>query len=812
MTDITSVPSVPLGYSIVKCTGHSGKYAPEHILVNNPTDPSSRWSGAIQTANHQQWLILELASPSLVRNIMFGKHYKEHPCNMKGFKVYVGRTIDSLSLVLHADLMNNSTPETFKLARDGNTGPLTPIRYIKIVPLSAHKPSFHISIWHVALLGVADATVVQHAEKVYETHRETSALLHVLKYLRQRRYISSFRALLSRTSISLEHPILTMMHDNMILGNWSAVESLIQTAADEALFDVYIQKCDPKAVWHRLSGTSLDGDIPSQRGGHQMCIDPESDTIYLFGGWDGQNNLDDLWSYSIFEGRWKLLSSATALDHGPGPRSCHKMVLDPLTGYIYVLGRVGDVNSPSSGTSTQAPPTMVSTLPESAVSSPPQGGSAGTSVVENGLGRHLSDFYRYATRGLNAGQWTLLSPDTAAEGGPPLIYDHQLAIDSEKQMLYVFGGRIVQAETDLGPARFSGLYQYNIVTGKWEHLMHESGITSNTSRTIPVRYGHSMVFDPKRRRLIVLAGKTHNDFLPDTYIYDVDSHSVVDATPDFSAIGGPDPCFCQRAVLNPESGHVYVLPGFIKPKGQKTSDTNAALRSVFWIFKPESSQWTQIAALRALVSSSEWEVPSGVELEPQPRYAHEMVYDTIRGEFFVHGGNSGQESTRRLDDFWSMKLEHPARGEVIRRAKFITRRQQFKELCESVSPVQALTFLQRDVHAVVDHFSEDETTIFRGLHSHLFDQPQTVEPPGSESGRDVEMIDTPESDYQNREAGIPSYITDPAEDEIHAKVTPSRFQERTRVFEDLLKLVNTDAKQPPTDIIDLMDGAGREHL
>ena len=43
-----------------------------------------------------------------------------------------------------------------------------------------------------------------------------------------------------------------------------------------------------------------------------------------------------------------------------------------------------------------------------------------------------------------------------------------MVIDSEKQMLYVFGGRIVN--DDSGPA-YSGLYQYNIVTDQWEHLL-----------------------------------------------------------------------------------------------------------------------------------------------------------------------------------------------------------------------------------------------------------------------------------------------------------------------------------------------------
>ena len=35
------------------------------------------------------------------------------------------------------------------------------------------------------------------------------------------------------------------------------------------------------------------------RGGHQMCLDTERKRIYLFGGWDGHYDLDDLWVFDL---------------------------------------------------------------------------------------------------------------------------------------------------------------------------------------------------------------------------------------------------------------------------------------------------------------------------------------------------------------------------------------------------------------------------------------------------------------------------------------------------------------------------------
>lgn len=262
-------------------------------------------------------------------------------------------------------------------------------------------------------------------------YKETTVLRHVLKYLRQRRHLTSFRALQSRTGLRLEHPTVTKIYDSLLSGQWSCLETLVQTSADEGLFDDFIRASDPTALWHRLNGANSDGDVPSPRGGHQMCIDAAEGIIYMFGGWDGKKNLDDLWAYSVAEERWKLLSSSTAVDGGPGRRSCHKMVFDPLTGYIYLLGCLDDGGSPRSpspsGTVTPARPEngSATTPPADTMVNPSSQGAPGlaTSGVDNGSKSISppSQFYRYATRGLNARIWTVLSMDTQVRDCYPFV-------------------------------------------------------------------------------------------------------------------------------------------------------------------------------------------------------------------------------------------------------------------------------------------------------------------------------------------------------------------------------------------------------
>lgn len=55
-----------------------------------------------------------------------------------------------------------------------------------------------------------------------------------------------------------------------------------------------------------------------------------------------------------------------------------------------------------------------------------------------------------------------------SDGGPPLVFDHQMVVDSERQVLYVYGGRVVDGDWDT--YKYAGLYAYNIKTERWKLL------------------------------------------------------------------------------------------------------------------------------------------------------------------------------------------------------------------------------------------------------------------------------------------------------------------------------------------------------
>lgn len=55
-----------------------------------------------------------------------------------------------------------------------------------------------------------------------------------------------------------------------------------------------------------------------------------------------------------------------------------------------------------------------------------------------------SDFYVYD---IEQSQWTLICADTNIMGGPKLLFDHQMVMDSISSTIYVFGGRVVASST-----------------------------------------------------------------------------------------------------------------------------------------------------------------------------------------------------------------------------------------------------------------------------------------------------------------------------------------------------------------------------
>ncbi|OSD06938.1 hypothetical protein PYCCODRAFT_1359801 [Trametes coccinea BRFM310] len=888
MTSTEREPDVEtVEYEIAGSSEHSGEYVAENILADRPRDHSSRWSAAFAAPPMKQWIRLRLKKMSVLKSITFGKFYKAHPCNMKEFVVLVGMTEDNLTEVLRAGLKNDSTPETFSLRYTNRVGMPFPTRYVEIVPLSAHGQNFNTSIWHVSLSGITDDDHVERVRFRHHEYRENVALRQVLKHLRQRRFLTPVSQILSQSGVHLEHPLVTSLHESFVLqGNWFRTEQLLRECSDAGLLRSYRQACQARTRWTRIRGLDADGDVPCRRGGHAMCMDEQNGMIYLFGGWDGQRNLDDFWSYDVAKDTWKLLSIATSREkNGPGPRACHKMVFDSKTGSIYLLGRLGDADLiDAHGTRVGV---SLSDLPdapslrngnvefrgESPYLTRDSRLSEALANVAARLSQHMSetvpgtshcsDFYRYHTRGLDAGKWDLLAFDTAATGGPPLVSDHQMVIDSEAQKIYVFGGRVGDAEWEA--LKFSGMYSYDIWTSRWKMYNITDAYASYPS--IPPRFGHSMVLDTKSQTLFIFGGQREDKYLSDMFAFHIPTNTVTELYSNFSAAGGPDPCFTQRATIDVETQEIYVFGGLTRSKPSAPPVLES--ESPYWIYRYDRAdipgKWSKLVPDKDAESS--W---------PQPRYAHQVVYDSKSKTVYMHGGNGGLDSEdtpsdnetrngppsgegqaqppsqdapaegrharrasraragasapaadpdadmKRLDDFWRLEIIRPSEEEITRRALFEVRKQQFREMCEDGPPIKALTFLQTKVSEVVNHDDPEEAKAFRSLLSaHLLsafprDPPEDPTPSlrlASEAGPSSEREDSPPPRKRSRPSSpvaVPArpvsvvrWEKDPSETESGAP-SSERFRQRTEMFERLMAFINEDAKQPDKNLIDMI--------
>lgn len=160
---------------------------------------------------------------------------------------------------------------------------------------------------------------------------------------------------------------------------------------------------------------------------------------------------------------------------------------------------------------------------------------------------------------------------------------------------------------------------------------------------------------------------------------------------------------------------------------------------------------------------------------------------------------------------------------------------RFRELCEDADPLKALSYLQTEVSAVVDHTDAEETRLFRSLLSHLLSphgalgsssMPTAKKRSREESSArkdddkvaddDDPMFSRPHSPVRTTSSLTPSesasivgsrpllsYVPDASERKINEGNAPSaaRFKQRTQVFEELMEYVNDDAKQPDKDLM-----------
>ncbi|GAA5813656.1 hypothetical protein MFLAVUS_007141 [Mucor flavus] len=756
---IAHAPHEALTYAIYDQSSQSGSYHPRNICVNEPTEQSSRWSSG--SHDQSQFITIKLDKPAVACEILFGKFHRSHVCNLKEFKVFGGLDPFNMNELLHKGLTDDNKAESFPLIYKFNDL-IFPIQYIKIVPLATFGANFNYSIWYVEIRGIKDDQLMSKVYDAYTTYKEMETIRLCLKHFRQKNMMDVYQTLKNKTGIEIEHASIADLHQSLVIdGNFEQAEKIITDADSNNVFNSFAENALYTPSWQKIDASNDDGDSPCARGGHQLCIDTNREKIYLLGGWDGKVELSDFWCYHIKENRWRLLSSDTSIQGGPSARSCHTMCFDPIRKSIYVLGRY-----------TEFRPT---TTPDPTA--------------------YESEFYQYYTE---LDRWIQISESTKIDGGPPLLFHHEMCVDPIGRMLYVFGGRVLALES--APTSYSGFYSFDIDKSVWKTLRYDvshipvspaslreqissldpaisrtrtsSGSYIPSSQTIKSRSGHSMLLDSKNRKIYIFGGQRAKECLRDLYCYSIEHDTITPITQDFSKNIGPESGYTQRAIIDVERQELHISLGFFQNK-----PTNI-VHNCFWVYSIRNNVWEEVFS-NDNHDTIYW---NRMKLsEPYPRYTHQMVYNPKSNAHFIFGGHPGDVTDlyRRLDDFWELRLTKPNSGQIKRRCLYLIRTRKLHELCKraerksgtsnrvSADTLYALDYLRKYVTPLVNEDSKDELNHFKKLCAHLC----------------LSEDNLPKND---------SYKT----------TQEAYFSERTTVFQSLLEFFPTSMKEPKGTLVD----------
>ncbi|QRW21268.1 Muskelin [Rhizoctonia solani] len=421
------------------------------------------------------------------------------------------------------------------------------------------------------------------------------------------------------------------------------------------------------------------------------------------------------WSYTTSTNQWKLIHEDTAAVGGPSARSCHNMVYCHTNRTLYVLGQLKDQPRPNGGN------------PQ------PQ--------------RADAEFFKCSLDATGeGGTWTLLNPSgVEAAGGPHSISDHQMIIDEENSLMYVFGGRMEHISDRDGMHMYSGMYSFNLVTETWTHIFHDPARNDGPSPNpinIYSRTGHGMVLYPPTNEIFIVGGRRSNPrWVPDMYSFTHTTLATQRIPLDPSIIHSVT---ASRVCIDEKAGEIYIL---ITQHNER--DRTRADPATFMTYHIEKKLWVRseprIGPLRPSPSGDVWE---SLEL-PRPRSAHQVVYDSANRVFYI-----------------------PTVSELLRKALLAVRKFRFKLMCDTVPPFEALTYLQTEVSEVVDSDEELEAANLRSLLSYLLSR-------------------TSDGDTTMNGDG--------------AKANEATRKERRELFDFLMQFVDPAEREPETELRDIVE-------
>lgn len=421
--------------------------------------------------------------------------------------MFAGMSEDGMIEILYSGLRNDSEAETISV-KQTLQGCYIPCQYIKIQPLLAHDQKFNFSIWSVELRGTMDPLVLRGIIDDFNHLKQQETVRSCLAFFRNRQLNDTYQALQQQTGVALEDSALSDLYQALVDdADYDRVENLLCQVESQGRFASSRDKIPYAAKWKGEDVSAYP--VPSPRGGHQMCVDEAARVAYMYGGWDGSNNLCDMWMLCLDTGKWTCVSTDTREQGGPGPRSCHAMCFDSVHKCIYVMGKYIDREYRDS------------------------------TVLEN-------DLYCYDT--VN-GEWIILSENTEALNGPMLVFNTQMVFDPKQVCIYVYGGMVILPDVNDSRIVYSGLYRFDLRQYRWTKLKKDAHMLEQENH-VRGRFFHSLEIDPELQRIYILSIKRDVSHPSDIIIYDIASNTFFEKLPDLSASNSVKQSMTQQRYLS----------------------------------------------------------------------------------------------------------------------------------------------------------------------------------------------------------------------------------------------------------------------
>lgn len=707
-------------YEIHDYSTYASVYVPSNIKRNDPMDPNSRWSTT--TNDHLQYIILKVP-PSLIVTATFGKYNKMHVCNVKKMKISVSEDNTEYREVLYGGLRNDTEMETFNLLVKDGTYLIA--QYVKIEPLAAWGINFNYSLWFVELRGVmsVDEFCRYNAGVVFRR-----SMRSCLQFLRDNGFRDIYECLEARSLEKIESETVKRIRELLEGHRYEDVEEVLGSL-DPCVFQGFIDSSPYTLVWTEIPKAEA---WPCERGGHQMV---EMDgSLYLYGGWNGVEELEDFWKYS--DGAWAEIKMGVKT---PGKRSCHRMVSHDSK--LYLMGKYVPLSSRK-------------------------------------IFCGKSDVWVFD------GDWRVV--DINDEGGPGNVYDHQMVAVGDS--LCVFGGKSTEKEDT-----YAGLYMFSLdeqlpdsksearagcreasgiitlrldegwednpnslfrtsgrplespneacllpeamgisgtngpdesstkhdfstsssclFTSRWELVRSDTMQPPGTPSLKP-RLGHTMLFIPPghiegsiyNNCLVVIGGQRNKDSIREMVFYSLDTDTV------FQNVAFPikgDGKVVQRGLLY--SAEIVVLFSYGREKEGKFESIDVYTYSLL------RGKWTKVD----VKSRTE----AGVDIMPAPRSAHQFV--EMNGWFYLFGGNVSERMERRVNDMWVFKLTKKTKQEICHLSKFLVRKHKYLHLL-GADEERAIDYLRTSVLSMV--VDDDTRELFEELCHEVYRRRIFVDP------------------------------------------------------------------------------------